>query len=107
VTPFFAWQRLHTICRLKGVTTFPYSFSSTDFGTSPRIIFKQVDEQTWDIVKYDGERPTDLRHIAKVTNDYFGYERNVKRGFESLTGYDINMDSTFKVVYRLSNPIAG
>ncbi len=72
-----------------------------------RIIFKQVDEQTWEIVKQDGERPTDLRHIAKVTNDYFGYERNVKRGFESLTGYDINVDATFKVVYRLSEHMAG
>lgn len=72
-----------------------------------RIIFKKIDEQTWEIVKYDGERPTDLRHIAKVTNDYFGYERNAKRGFESLTGYMIDNDNTFKVVYRLSEPTAG
>ena len=71
-----------------------------------RIILKQVDGQTWDIVKSDGERPTDLRHIAKVTNDYFGYERNIKRGFESLTGYDINVDATFKVVYRIDGHVA-
>ena len=66
-----------------------------------RMILKQVDGEAWDIVKSDGERPTDLRYMAKATNDYFGYERNLKRGFESLTGYDINSDATFKVVYRI------
>jgi hypothetical protein len=72
-----------------------------------RIIFKKINDETWEIVKYDDERPTDMSYIAKVTNGYFGYERNVKRGFESLTGYDINVDAIFKVVYRLSDNPSG
>jgi hypothetical protein len=67
-----------------------------------RIILKQIDAQSWEILQHDAERPNDLRHIAKITNDKFAYERNVKRGFEALTGYDIDKDATFKVVYRLS-----
>lgn len=72
-----------------------------------RIIFEQVDQQTWAIVKYDGVRPTDLRQIAKVTNDYFDYERNIKCGFESLTRYNINMGGTFKVAYRIDEHATG
>lgn len=66
-----------------------------------RLILKQVGASTWEITKLDGERPNDLRHIADRLGGRFAYERNVKRGFEALSGYDINSDDHFKVVYRL------
>jgi hypothetical protein len=66
-----------------------------------RIILRHVEGQKWELVKCGHDRPTDLKHIAQVTNGYYGYERSAKRGLETLTGYDIEVDATFKVIYRL------
>jgi hypothetical protein len=71
--------------------------------TINRLILKQVDESTWEIVKHDSERPNDLRYIAERSRGQFDYERNVKRGFEALSGYHIDSDKQYKVVYRLSS----
>jgi len=67
-----------------------------------RLILKRIDEQTWEITQEDEKRPNDLRKIA-ILSKGIDYERNAKRGFEALTGYDINQDRTFKVVYRLES----
>lgn len=67
-----------------------------------RLVLKRIDEQTWEITQEDNNRPTDLQRIATLSKGSFNYERNPKRGFEALTGYDINLDRTFKVVYRLT-----
>jgi len=69
--------------------------------TINRLILKQIGQSTWEIIKSDGERPHDLRFVAERSADRFAYERNIKRGFEALSGYDINSDEQFKVVYRL------
>lgn len=66
-----------------------------------RLILKKVDEQRWEVTRADGLRPNNLRQIADVSHGKFSYERNAKRGFEALTGYDIDQDATYKVVYRL------
>lgn len=69
--------------------------------TINRLILKQVGESTWEIIKHDGERPNNLRQVAERSGGKFAYERNVKRGFEALSGYDIDSDEQIKVVYRL------
>lgn len=68
--------------------------------TINRLILKQVGESSWEIIKQDAERPNNLRYVAERTG--LGYERNVKRGFEALSSYDISRDELIKVVYRLS-----
>lgn len=68
-----------------------------------RLILKQVGESAWEITKHDGERPNNLRQVAERSGGKFAYERNVKRGFEALSGYDIDSDEQLKVVYRLPN----
>lgn len=72
--------------------------------TINRLILKQVGESTWEIIKHDSERPNNLREIAERSGNRFSYERNLKRGFEALSGYDVNSDEQIKVVYRL--PVA-
>ena len=69
--------------------------------TINRLILKQVAQSNWEITKCDGERPNNLREVAERSPGKFGYERNIKRGFEALSGYVIDSDETFKVVYRL------
>lgn len=71
--------------------------------TINRLILKQVGESTWEIIKHDSERPNNLHQVAERSGGRFAYERNVKRGFEALSGYDINSDDQFKVVYRLQS----
>lgn len=71
------------------------------FPTVNRLILKQVGQSIWKITKCDGERPNNLREVAERSTGQFGHERNVKRGFEALSGYDVNNDEQFKVVYRL------
>jgi hypothetical protein len=66
-----------------------------------RLILKQVGESNWEITKQDSDRPNDLRLISERSAGKFAYERNVKRGFEALSGYDIDSDGQFKVIYRL------
>ena len=66
-----------------------------------RLILKQTGQSTWEITKSDGERPNDLRFVAERSKGNFAYERNIKRGFEVLSGYDIDTDEQYKVVYRL------
>lgn len=72
------------------------------FPTINRLILKQIGQSTWEITKCDGERPNNLREIAERSAGHFGHERNIRRGFEALSGYDVNSDEQFKVVYRLS-----
>ncbi|WP_430504843.1 hypothetical protein [Ralstonia pseudosolanacearum] len=74
------------------------------YPTINRLILKHVGESTWEIIKHDSERPNNLHQVAERSGGKFAYERNVKRGFEALSGYDINSDDQFKVVYRL--PVA-
>lgn len=69
--------------------------------TINRLILKQVGESTWEIIKHDSERPNNLHQVAERSGGKFAYERNVKRGFEALSGYDIDSDEQIKVVYRL------
>ncbi len=69
--------------------------------TINRLILKKVGESTWEITKHDSERPNNLRQVAERSGGKFAYERNVKRGFEALSGYDIDSDEQIKVVYRL------
>lgn len=73
------------------------------FQKSPtnRLILKQVGQSTWEIIQSDSERPNNLREVAELSAGKFAYERNVKRGFEALSGYVIESDERFKVVYRL------
>ncbi|NKA76066.1 hypothetical protein GO285_05041 [Ralstonia solanacearum] len=71
------------------------------YPTINRLILKHVGESTWEIIKHDSERPNHLHQVAERSGGKFAYERNVKRGFEALSGYDINSDDQFKVVYRL------
>ena len=66
-----------------------------------RLILKSIGESRWEIIKSDGDRPTDLRKVAERTSGTFDYERNLKRGFEALSGYGIDRDELIKVVYRL------
>lgn len=68
-----------------------------------RLILKRIDDRAWEITQEDEKRPNDLRRIATLSKS-LNYERNIKRGFEALTGYDIDQDRTFKVVYRLGEP---
>lgn len=72
-----------------------------------RIILKRVDDQTWELTKTDGERPNNLREVASLGGGKYAYERNTKRGFEALSGYDIDTDTSYKVVYRLPSKIPG
>jgi len=67
-----------------------------------RVILRRVDagDDTYDITHYDSDRPNDLKWIAEKYPDK-QYERNPKRGFEALSGYDGMTDATFKVIYRL------
>ncbi|CAJ0725990.1 hypothetical protein DEE44_11425 [Ralstonia pickettii] len=69
--------------------------------TINRLILKQVGESTWEITKQDSERPNNLHQVAERSGGRFAYERNVKRGFEALSGYEIESDEQYKVVYRL------
>ena len=69
--------------------------------TINRLILKQVGESTWEITKHDSEQPNNLRQVADRSGGKLAYERNVKRGFEALSGYDIDTDEQIKVVYRL------
>lgn len=71
--------------------------------TINRLILKQVGGATWEIIKHDSERPNNLHQIAERSGGKFAYERNVKRGFEALSGYDIDNDEQIKVVYRLTS----
>jgi hypothetical protein len=71
--------------------------------TINRLILKQIGESTWEITKCDVERPNNLREVAERSGGKFAYERNIKRGFEALSGYDVMSDEKFKVVYRLSS----
>jgi hypothetical protein len=74
------------------------------FDKSPainRLILKQIGQARWEITKSDGERPNNLREVAERSTGKFAYERNIKRGFEALSGYDIDSDELIKVVYRL------
>lgn len=68
-----------------------------------RLILKQIGQSNWEIIKQDRDRPNQLRQIAERSGGKFSYERNVKRGFEAISGYDIDSDNLYKVVYRLSN----
>ena len=70
--------------------------------TINRLILKQVGQSAWEITKCDGELPNNLREVAERSAGKFAYERNIKRGFEALSGYDINSDEQIKVVYRHS-----
>lgn len=67
-----------------------------------RLILKQVGQSAWEITKSDGERPNNLREVAERSAGKFAYERNLKRGFEALSGYVIDCDEQIKVVYRLA-----
>ena len=69
--------------------------------TINRLILKQIGQSRWEITKSDGERPNNLREVAERSTGKFAYERNIKRGFEALSGYDIDSDDLIKVVYRL------
>ena len=69
--------------------------------TTNRLILKKIGESTWEITKCDGDRPNNLREIAERSSSRFAYERNTKRGFEALSGYHIDSDEQYKVVYRL------
>jgi hypothetical protein len=66
-----------------------------------RLILKQVGQSRWEIIKSDSSRPNNLREVAERSIGKFAYERNIKRGFEALSGYDIDSDELIKVVYRL------
>jgi hypothetical protein len=68
-----------------------------------RLILKKIGESAWEITKCDGERPNNLREVAERSAGQFAYERNIKRGFEALSGYHIDSDEQYKVVYRLSS----
>lgn len=68
-----------------------------------RLILKHVGESTWEITKQDSARPNNLHEVAERSGGKYAYERNVKRGFEALSGYDIDSDEQIKVVYRLPN----
>jgi hypothetical protein len=69
--------------------------------TTNRLILKKVGQSAWEITKSDGERPNNLREVAERSAGQFAYERNIKRGFEALSGYHIDSDEQYKVVYRL------
>ena len=69
--------------------------------TINRLILKQIEQSRWEITKSDGERPNNLRKVAERSTGNLAYERNIKRGFEALSGYDIDSDELIKVVYRL------
>ncbi len=74
------------------------------YPTINRLILKQVGESLWEITKQDGDRPNNLHQVAERSGGKVAYERNPKRGFEALSGYDIDSDEQIKVVYRLSEP---
>jgi hypothetical protein len=67
-----------------------------------RLILKRIDEQRWEVTLLDANRPNDLKKTADQSAGRYAYERNVKRGFESLAGYDIDSDCHYRVVYRLT-----
>jgi hypothetical protein len=71
------------------------------FPTTNRLILKKVGQSAWEITKCDGERPNNLREVSERSAGQFAYERNIKRGFEALSGYHIDSDEQYKVVYRL------
>lgn len=73
------------------------------YPTINRLILKRIGASAWEITKHDGERPNNLQEVAERSGGKFAYERNAKRGFEALSGYDIDSDEQIKVVYRLSN----
>lgn len=70
--------------------------------TINRLILKQVGESCWEVTKQDSNRPNNLHQVAERSGGKFAYERNAKRGFEALSGYDIDSDELIKVIYRLS-----
>jgi len=74
------------------------------YPTINRLILKQVGASLWEITKQDGDRPNNLHQVAERSGNKFAYERNPKRGFEALSGYDIDSDEQIKVIYRLSEP---
>ncbi len=67
-----------------------------------RVILKQVGDSLWEVTQLDEDRPNNLRQIADQSGGKFAHERNVKRDFEVLSGYDIDRDERIKVLYRLS-----
>lgn len=71
--------------------------------TINRLILKRLGKSPWEITKQDGERPNNLREVAEQSSGKFSYERNLKRGFEAVSGYDIYSDEQYKVVYRLAS----
>lgn len=66
-----------------------------------RLILKRIDDTTWEVTLLDERRPNDLRRMAELSAGRYSYERNVKRGFESIAGYDIGSDCQYRVIYRL------
>ncbi|MGN6579381.1 MAG: hypothetical protein ACTHJ1_05270 [Bordetella sp.] len=66
-----------------------------------RLILRHLGASIWEIIKQDGERPTDLSYVAERCSNDFGYERNTNQGFEALSGYDIYSDKPAMVIYRL------
>jgi len=66
-----------------------------------RLILKRIDDTTWEVTRLDEKRPNDLRKIAELSAGRYSYERNPKRGFEGIAGYDIDSDCQYRVIYRL------
>jgi hypothetical protein len=65
-----------------------------------RLNLRRIDETCWEVTLNDEKRPNDLKRMADSAGRY-SYERNNKRGFESIAGYDIDSDCQYRVIYRL------